>query len=80
MRMLLHLLTSSYSYALSAPAGAPSALSSLPVGAEVEGWRSTGHSFYASRLSERPHAFFLRGFLTEEECTALVAASERTGL
>ena len=61
------------------PAGAPLELASLPVGAEVTGDRR-GHTFVARRLSERPHAFLLKNWLTQDECNALMKTAESHGL
>ena len=62
------------------PAGAPSALASLRLGQEVSGYRFEGQPFVARRLSERPHAFLLKNFLSPEECDGLIESAQRTGL
>ena len=60
------------------PVGVNAALLSLPIGAEVEGFRST-HAFTAERISARPAVFVLRNFLLPEECEVLVAAALESG-
>ena len=61
------------------PAGAPLELASLPVGEEATGERR-GHKFVARRLSEKPHAFLLKNWLSQDECDALMKAAESNGL
>ena len=61
------------------PAGVPSALAELPLHGELNGQRSDGRPFVLRRVSERPHAFLLEGFLSEEDCDALVASAKLAG-
>jgi hypothetical protein len=53
-------------------------LVSLPVGREVVG-RRAAQSFTATRISERPTAFVLRNFLSEQECEAIRAEALASG-
>lgn len=63
------------------PAGAPPQLAALPLGAELTGRRtSVGHSFTATRLALRPHAYLLRNLLSQDECDALITSAKRAGL
>ena len=64
--------------ALTIPVGCPPPLAEIPVGTEIEGYRST-HAFQARRLSVYPGAFLLRNFLSEDECSAIMAAAEESG-
>ena len=64
----------------SLPAGAPAHLATLPLDVEMKGRRSNGHPFVLRRLSERPHAFLLSGFLSTEECETLIEAAETAGM
>jgi len=78
--MLLHTVFSMHTVAGSRlPAGAPLELASLPVGEEATGERR-GHKFVARRLSEKPHAFLLKNWLSQDECDALMKAAESNGL
>ena len=54
-------------------------LISLPLHAELDGTRSNGRRYTLQRLSERPHAFLLRNFLSMAECEALMASAKRAG-
>ena len=60
-------------------AGAPPNLISLPLHATLRATRSNGHEYTVRRLSERPHTFLLQGFLSSEECEALIASAKRRG-
>ena len=62
-----------------APIGAPLPLVELPLGVEVPAYRSHTHEFTAERLANSPAAFLLRGFLTNDECSALMSAAEESG-
>ena len=59
--------------------GAPLPLVELPLGVEVPAYRSHTHEFTAERLANSPAAFLLRGFLTNDECSALMSAAEESG-
>jgi hypothetical protein len=62
------------------PAGAPMSLSSLPLNVATTAHRGSGRAFTARRLSARPLAFHLEGFLSAEECEALIASATLSGL
>ena len=61
------------------PAGMPSVLANLPLHSKAHGRRSDGRTFVLHRLSDRPHAFLLKGFLSAEECDALIESAKRSG-
>ncbi|KAL1523787.1 hypothetical protein AB1Y20_018710 [Prymnesium parvum] len=75
--LLLPLLASS---AALLPAGARPELAHLPLHGEIEGCRSCGHRFVASRLSSRPHVFHLRQFLSPDESSTLIRSARENGL
>ena len=59
--------------------GVPPSLVGLPLNDELCGQRSDGRPFVLRRVSERPHAFLLKGFLSADECDALMEHAKLAG-
>ena len=76
LTLLLHAFASNDA---SPAAGAKPILMSLPLHETLIGQRSNGQQFTILRISEQPHAFVIRNFLSAEECEALMKSAKRRG-